>query len=104
MSRASQLRLMLVMIVSLSLFSCKSKSKEEKPSTTDTTVKTTEPTPTTTDNSAMDAVKVAPELYKVLTDSLGIRMVEATYKPGDSSAMHYHPDYAIYVAQGGNVT
>ncbi len=52
----------------------------------------------------MDAVTVAPNLYKTLADTLGIRMVEVNYAPGDSSAMHWHPDYAIYTAQGGKVT
>lgn len=51
---------------------------------------------------AMDAVKVAPGLYKVLADSLGIRMLDATYKPGDSSAMHSHPENAMYVLEGGS--
>ena len=48
-----------------------------------------------------DAVKAAPNLYKTLQDTLGIRILEADYKPGDSSALHSHPDYALYVIQGG---
>lgn len=52
-------------------------------------------------DASIDAVKAAPDLYKVLSDTLGIRIVEATYKPGDSSAMHSHPDYALYVIEGG---
>ena len=26
-----------------------------------------------------------------------------TYKPGDSSIMHAHPDFALYVLEGSNV-
>jgi quercetin dioxygenase-like cupin family protein len=52
-------------------------------------------------NATIDAVKAAPNLYKTLQDTLGIRIVEADYKPGDSSAMHSHPDYALYVIKGG---
>ena len=52
-------------------------------------------------DAPIDAVKAAPNLYKVLHDTLGIRIVEADYKPGDSSAWHSHPDYALYVIQGG---
>lgn len=52
-------------------------------------------------DAAMDATKVASDLYKVKGDTLGIRMVEATYKPGQSSAMHSHPDNVIYVINGG---
>jgi len=48
-----------------------------------------------------DAVKGAPDLYKVLADSAGIRILEATYKPGDSSVLHSHPDYAVYTLEGG---
>jgi quercetin dioxygenase-like cupin family protein len=48
-----------------------------------------------------DAVKADPNLYKVLADSMGIRILEATYKAGDSSVMHSHPDYALYVIDGG---
>lgn len=94
-------RLMLAIFISASLVACKGKDKD-KETTTDSI------TPTPTDNSnntaGMDAVTVAPNLYKVLADTLGIHMVEVNYAPGDSSAMHWHPDYAVYAAQGGKVT
>lgn len=51
----------------------------------------------------IDAVIAAPNLYKVLSDTLGLRVVEATYKPGDSSVMHTHPVNAMYVVEGGMV-
>lgn len=28
-------------------------------------------------------------------------MLEGTYQPGDSSIMHAHPDFALYVLEGG---
>jgi quercetin dioxygenase-like cupin family protein len=40
----------------------------------------------------------------VLTDSAGIRILEATYNPGDSSALHSHPDNAVYTISGGKAT
>jgi quercetin dioxygenase-like cupin family protein len=55
----------------------------------------------TTDTS-MDAVKVAPALYKLVKDTMNIRVLMATYKPGASSALHAHPDNAIYIIEGGN--
>lgn len=56
-----------------------------------------------TTDVAMDAVKVAPTLYKMIKDTMNIRVVMADYKPGASSAMHAHPDNAIYVIiEGGN--
>src|SRR5205085_10978533 len=51
---------------------------------------------------AMDATKVAPNLYKLVKDTMNIRVLMATYKPGASSAMHAHPDNAIYIIEGGN--
>jgi quercetin dioxygenase-like cupin family protein len=52
-------------------------------------------------DSLMDATRIAPNLYKVLKDSMGIRVLQVSYKPGQSSAMHSHPDAALYVIQGG---
>lgn len=46
---------------------------------------------------------ISPNLYRQLSDTLGIRMLEAIYKPGDSSIMHNHPDFALYVLEGGLV-
>ncbi|MFI5152856.1 MAG: cupin domain-containing protein [Chitinophagales bacterium] len=53
-------------------------------------------------DASMDASKVAGDLYKVIKDSLGIRILEATYKPGQSSKLHAHPDLAMYVISGGS--
>ena len=89
--------------ISLTLIACNQGEKKEEPAaTTDSTSKATADTvqPAAKD-AAMDAVTVAPGLYKVLNDTLGIRILEANYKPGDSSAMHSHPDYALYVIAGG---
>ena len=52
---------------------------------------------------AQEVHKIAPTMYKVLADTLGLRVMEATYKPGESSSMHAHPDFAMYVLSGGTV-
>ncbi len=52
-----------------------------------------------TQDQALDATKVAPTLYKMIKDTMNIRVLMATYKPGASSAMHAHPDNAIYVIE-----
>jgi quercetin dioxygenase-like cupin family protein len=93
----------LVLGISFALIACNQQDKKAEPAATDTTAKT-EPVQPAAQDAKVDAVKAAPDLYKVLSDTLGIRILEATYKPGDSSAMHYHPDYAIYAAQGGTAT
>jgi quercetin dioxygenase-like cupin family protein len=46
---------------------------------------------------------ISPALYNQLTDTLNIRMISGVYKPGDSSIMHAHPDFAMYVLEGGTV-
>jgi quercetin dioxygenase-like cupin family protein len=94
--------------ITLALMACNQGNKpKEQSETTDTTTSTkmqTETAPPPAQETATDAVSVAPNLYKVMADSLGIRILETTYKPGDSSAMHSHPDNAIYVVQGGKAT
>jgi quercetin dioxygenase-like cupin family protein len=92
--------------IGITLFISACNGKDSKASsTTDSTGLTetrSDTMPLSQKPTAMDAVKVAPELYKVLADSLGIRMLDATYKPGDSSAMHAHPESAMYVLEGGS--
>jgi quercetin dioxygenase-like cupin family protein len=95
-------RLMLAIFISISLVACNGKG-EEKAETSEPATVTKSPEPS--DNKAdMDAVKVAPGFYKVLTDTLGIRIVDVNYKPGDSSALHWHPDYVVYAIEGGTAT
>jgi quercetin dioxygenase-like cupin family protein len=43
-----------------------------------------------------DAVSVAPHIYKVLFENDKVRLLDVRMKPGETSAMHSHPDYAIY--------
>ena len=95
-----------VLAIGMTLFISACNGNDSKvSSTTDSTGVTetkSDTVPASEKPSAMDAVKVAPGLYKVLADSLGIRMLDATYKPGDSSGMHSHPENAMYVLEGGS--
>ena len=95
-----------IIAISLMLIACNEGSKKEEATTTDTSASTAETKSSQSSMQAneMDAVTVAPNLYKVVADSLGIRILEVTYKPGDSSAIHVHPDNAVYVVQGGTLT
>lgn len=54
-----------------------------------------------TQDASMDPLKVAPQLYKLVKDTMNIRVLMGTYKPGAQSAMHAHPDNAIYIVEGG---
>ena len=49
--------------------------------------------------AAQDAVKVAPEHYKVLIDNASVRVLKITYSPGAKSPMHSHPDSMLVALQ-----
>jgi len=50
---------------------------------------------------AQDAVKVAPESYKVLLENDRVRVLEYRIKPGTKDAMHSHPAYIVYAFTPG---
>jgi quercetin dioxygenase-like cupin family protein len=52
---------------------------------------------------AMEPLTVGAAFSKKLGDTLNIKMYEFTLKPGDSAAMHTHPDHSVYVLQGGKL-
>ena len=92
----------MVLGISLALAACNQPDK--KGDETKTTGSTGTAKKEVAQQATIDAAKAAPNLYKVVSDTMGIRIVEVTYKPGDSSAWHSHPDYAIYAAEGGTAT
>ena len=96
-------QIILALSISLTFIACNENGKKTgEAETNDTTVTAkTETIPPPAQNMDPDAVKAAPNLYSVVTDTLGIRVLEVTYKPGDSSVMHSHPDYALYSIAGG---
>jgi len=81
---------------------CHNEEKKAEPATTDTTgTTTTTMTDTTSQNRSIDAAKVAPGVYTVVKDTMGIRVLDVSFKPGDSAVMHTHPDNALYIIDGG---
>lgn len=94
----------LALFIALSFIACNNKDKKtEGTSSTDTAGTATTETTTAATEEKIDATVAAPGLYKVVSDTLGIRLLEINYKPGDSSALHSHPVNALYVIQGGMV-
>jgi quercetin dioxygenase-like cupin family protein len=94
---------MLAALLFLLITACGQDEKKTGDSATadSTAASKTDTAKTAVADAPVDAVKAAPNLYKTIQDTLGIRILEADYKPGDSSAMHWHPDYALYVIEGG---
>lgn len=54
-------------------------------------------------NPAMEPLTVGAKFSKKIGDTLGVKMYEFTVKPGDSWALHNHPDHTVYVLQGGKM-
>ena len=53
---------------------------------------------------AQDPVKVGAHVYKKLFENERVRMLEVTFQPGDTIAMHSHPDHIAYVVSGGKLS
>lgn len=53
---------------------------------------------------AKDAAEAAPNVYRVLFENDRVRLLEARLRPGDSSAMHGHPNYVVYSLGDSTVT
>ncbi|HEV2832172.1 MAG TPA: cupin domain-containing protein [Hanamia sp.] len=52
---------------------------------------------------AMEPLTVGAKFIKKIADTLNMKMYEFTLKPGDSAAIHAHPDHTVYVLQGGKL-
>jgi len=100
MKRTAKPAITALLVASL-IVACNSEEKKAEPSNTDTTAATATVDTTKAKAEDFDAVKIAPGLYTVAKDTMGIRVLNIVYKPGDSSAMHTHPDNALYVIDGG---
>src|SRR5687767_160299 len=55
-------------------------------------------------NPAMDVYNMGGESIQKLGDTLGMKMYIVTIKPGDSAALHSHPDHIWYVIEGGKAS
>lgn len=52
---------------------------------------------------SQDAVKVAPDHYKILLENEHVRVIENTLAPGEKDAMHTHPAGWYYVTKPGTM-
>lgn len=92
-----------VLISVLFLMGCNepATTSEKKDMDTSSTVTNSDTVPAY--DPAMEPLTVGAAFSKKLHDTLNIKMYEFTIKPGDSAAMHTHPDHAVYVLQGGKL-
>lgn len=54
-------------------------------------------------NPDMDPVKVEAKFIKLLSDTLGVKLFEGVYQPGDSVDFHQHPDHILYILEGTTI-
>lgn len=52
---------------------------------------------------AMDLTLTGGDSIEMLGDTLGIKMYTSTIAPGDSVALHSHPDHTVYILEGGTL-
>jgi quercetin dioxygenase-like cupin family protein len=50
-----------------------------------------------------NALEVAANVYKLKMENDRVRVLSATFNPGDKAVMHYHPDHVVYVMRGGKM-
>ena len=55
-------------------------------------------------SSAQDLLKTNPKYTKLLTDTVGVRMIKVTLAPGEELVMHTHPVQMMYCLEGGQLT
>jgi beta-alanine degradation protein BauB len=52
---------------------------------------------------AQDVLTVAPNVFKLVMENNRIRVIEATFRPGEKVAEHSHPDHMIYMLSPGTL-
>ena len=99
MNQKPNASIFLALLMSFVFIACNNEKKDE-PAKTDATKTETSSMPAY--DPAMDPIKVeANFITKIFSDTLGVKFYEIVLKPGDSVAMHAHPDHLVYVVDGG---
>ena len=94
--------IILVLLMAFAFIACNQETKNEEPAKTEAIKTETASMPAY--DPAMDPVKVeANVLSRIMADTLGVKFYELIIKPGDSVALHSHPDHLVYVVDGGFV-
>lgn len=94
------------LLFACTLISCNDAARKEEAQEADSATSSTEQRDTaaiTNIPETMDPYIMGGEALTKITDTLGVKMYVFTLKPGDSAAMHSHPDHLVYVIQGGKL-
>ena len=93
MKQKTNASIILALLMSFVFIACNNEKKDE-PSKTDAAAMPAY-------DAAMDPMNVeAAFITNKFADTLGIKFYELVIKPGDSVAMHTHPDHLVYVVEG----
>ena len=93
--------IILSFLMAITIMACNEQPKKDETAKTD--VSKNETTLLPAYDPAMDPVKVEAAFNKVLADTLNVKLHEVTLNPGDSAGMHTHPDFTLYILQGGTL-
>lgn len=94
---------MIVLIYALIITSCNQTATHSEKNNTDSSAISMDSMPGFTYDPAMDPLIVGAAFSTKLGDTLNMKMFEVTVKPGDSIALHTHPDHSFYVIEGGKI-
>ena len=96
MKQTTNASMLLVFLFAFAFIACNDEEKKDEPKKSETAMSAYD--------AAMDPVKVeANVISHVFADTLGVKLYELIIKPGDSVALHSHPDHLVYVVDGGMV-
>lgn len=92
-------------VLSSCLIGCERSETTSENDDTDTTVvvKSLTPVQSPVYDPSKDPLIVGAKFSKTVGDTLDIKMYELTLKPGESAALHTHPDHTFYILQGGKM-
>jgi quercetin dioxygenase-like cupin family protein len=102
MKKKTNASIFLVLLMAFAFIACNNEAKKDEPAKTDAAKTETSSMPAY--DAAMDPVKVeANVISRIMADTLGVKFYELIIKPGDSVALHSHPDHLVFVVDGGMV-
>jgi len=95
---------MMMLVWFLSVLACNTTASDPATTTTDDDTGHDAEASAFVYNAELDPAKVLGTMTETLADTLGVKMSIFTAKPGESWKLHQHPDFSLYVLEGGTFT